>query len=175
MTGSETKGSSVQLHPQPSTGRAAALLAAGAVLCAGAGLGVGAAHAVVCAVPSAYASVGEAAGVPACTEIVLAAGVHVERVSLARSLTLRGAGTAASTLRGAIDVQGDAAGVELRDFTIDTLGCTALGLQVSEGAEVKTSSGSLAVLDSGADGPCPLFRDGFATGAVGRWSAATPP
>lgn len=129
----------------------------------------------VCNVPAGYPSIGEAVAVPACTEIVLAPGVLTEDVTIARTLTLRGAGTSASTLRGRVQVLGGGAVVDVEDLTIDTDGCFGIGLAVSGSAVARTlGPAAVAVVDSGGGAQCPIFRDGLETGDTARWSASSP-
>jgi len=132
------------------------------------------ARASTCSVPGTYPSLGEAVADPTCSSITLSATSLTEQVTITRSLTLQGAGVGASTLRGRILVE-NAGTVALDDFTIDTGGCFASGLEVSGTATEETQSGDLSIVGAATGGSdCPIFRDGFDIGSTARWSASVP-
>ena len=132
-----------------------------------------------CDVPGDFPTLQAAVDDEACTEVVVAAGLYPETVDIARSLTLRGAGVANSTVEGRLRITGSGAEIALFDLTIDASGPSAVGcypqaLLVAGGAEV--SALDVAVLNSqaGQAPVCPLFDDGFESGDTSAWSATVP-
>jgi hypothetical protein len=130
--------------------------------------------AVLCTVPGDYPTIGEAAAAASCSEVSVLAGTFVENLQVERSLSLHGAGAASTTLHGRLWVRGAGVDVALNDLSIDTGGCFAVGLEVSDGGGTQTSTGTVEVRDTGGATDCPIFRDGFEVGTTGRWSVIVP-
>ena len=79
-----------------------------------------AARSATCNVPTGgYPTIAAAVADPTCTTIQLAAGTITENVSLARSLTLQGAGSTSTTLAGSIAVSGAATVVVVSALRLD--------------------------------------------------------
>jgi hypothetical protein len=137
----------------------------------------GTALAAVCLVPSgSHPTIQAAVDDPTCTEVVLAAQVFVESVTVDRSLQLRGARSAATTVEGRVVVEGATTQVQLGQMTVDAgapsvAGCYGEALESSGGARV--SGSDLKVRNADGDG-CLLFRDGFESGGTTAWSTTVP-
>jgi hypothetical protein len=124
----------------------------------------------VCSVPTlAHPSVQAAVDDAACTEIVLAAQEYVGSVGVSRSLLLRGASSATTTILGQVTVTGASTEITLQDLKVDGGGCFTLSLDVSGGAQV--TSGPDVVVANAEGGACPIFTDGFELGATVAWAA----
>lgn len=130
------------------------------------------AAAVVCDVPAAYPTVQAAVNDSNCTEIVLAAQSFSETVTIARSLTLRGAGSSATTLSGSVSIAGPGVAVDLRQLTVDATGSgAAQALSIAIEAEVAARD----LVTRNGDGVTPsIFTDGFESGDTSAWSSAVP-
>ncbi len=143
------------------------LLALAAALVAGAGsLLAGDAAAAVCNVPGTYSTIAAAVADPTCSEIVLAAQTYPESFAVGRSLTLTGAGSAATTVRGTMTISGNGVVVALASFLLDASGNGA-GLDVSAEAEVSCLDVSTRMA-AGAGGA--IFADGFESGDFSAWT-----
>lgn len=130
------------------------------------------AGAVVCDVPAAYLTVQAAVNDANCTEIVLAAQSFSETVTIARSLTLRGAGSSASTLAGSVSIVGSGVAVDVRRLTVDaTSSGAAQALSIDFEAEVAARD----LVTRNGDGATPsIFTDGFESGDTAVWSSTVP-
>jgi hypothetical protein len=123
-----------------------------------------------CSVPTlAYPSIQAAVDDAACTEIELAAQSHVGSVAVSRSLVLRGASSATTTILGQVAITGASAEVTLQDLKVDGGGCVMVALDVRGNAQV--TSGQDVVVVNTDGGECPIFVDGFELGAAVAWSS----
>ena len=117
--------------------------------------------AVACAVPGpSHGTIQQALDDAACASIELAAANYAESLRIARSLTITGAGSAATAIQGRIEIIG-LAQVSLTGLSIRN-GCPAPGLRVLDGADVTAADVKIAA----AALPCPalsdtLFRNSF--------------
>jgi hypothetical protein len=126
--------------------------------------------AAICNVPAGQATVGAAIANPSCSEIVLAAQSFNESPSIARSLTLRGAGVDLSVIEGKLSVSGAGVLVELRDLTVDAAALPpGDGLAVAPGAEVALRH--VEVFTASSNG---IYTDGFESGTTSAWSSTVP-
>jgi len=127
--------------------------------------------AAICSVPSApYPAVQSAVNDPACTEIVIGAQTFVESLVISRDLTLRGASSSTTVIKGRVTVVGAATHAEVRELRIDTSSLALVGseaLLVQAGAQV--TSIDLVVLHGTT-----LFVDGFEAGDTSAWSRTVP-
>lgn len=139
----------------------------------------GATFAVTCSVPStSYPTIQAAADTPTCSSIVAAAGTYPESLVLARTLTLQGAGPAATFVLGSLRVRGAATIVQLAGFQLDgsasgVSGCWSNLLDVDGGAQALVDS-NVEVAASQTATPCRLLRDGFESGTLWVWTAQRP-
>lgn len=153
--------------------RITAVLLSTAIVPLGALQGLGA----VCPVPSGpHPTIQSAIDDPGCSEIVLAAQVFAESVTVGRDLTLRGASSATTSIEGRLTVQGGATELELEDLTVDATvpgvaGTWNQALNVEGGAEV--NGRDVVVLNAGFD-PFAIFSDGFESGDTSAWSTTVP-
>ena len=130
------------------------------------------AGAAICNVPTAYSTVQAAVNDLFCTEVVLAAQAFSESVTVARSLILRGAGSAATTIVGSVRVEGAGTAVDLRELAIDA---TAMGAIDALAIDLEAAVAARDVVTRNGDGSvAPLFADGFESGDTSAWSAAAP-
>ena len=111
----------------------------------------------VCSVPGDHPTIGNAVSAE-CSEISIQAGTFSEAVTIERSLKLYGEGAGSTVVLGRLRVRGTGVRVEIDDLTVDIGGCYQAGIEVSDGAETQTATGSVEVVDSGS---CLLFRNGF--------------
>jgi hypothetical protein len=125
-----------------------------------------AASAVTCTVPSAsHPDIQTAISDIGCTEIILAAQTFAESPAIARSLTLRGAGSSQTFIQGTVEISDGAVSLEGLH-----LASAAGALDVHSGAEV--SGFDLMTIADGFE--TPLFADGFESGDLTSWSTWTP-
>lgn len=133
--------------------------------------------AAVCTVPSAsHPTIQDAVDDPACTEVVIAAGIFPESVAIERSLVVLGDSSTTTTVEGRFLVTGSTTEVAISDLRIDTAapsaaGCFPLALDVSGGAEVTGTN--IVVVNADGDA-CLLFGDGFESGDTNAWSNTAP-
>ena len=121
-----------------------------------------------CNVPSQRPTVQSALLDPGCSVVNVAAGVRAESVGVARSVTIIGNGTAATTILGRILVRGAGTVLVLSNLTVDarggTAGCYLAAVDAEAGATVRP--GIIAVINGfGGVAPCPLFADSFDFGS----------
>lgn len=138
------------------------------------------AAAATCNVPApGHPTLGAAVRDVACTAIQLAAGTFPENLEVGRDLTIAGAGSATSTVAGALAVSGAGTDVILAGVAIDgtaagVAGCWPSVLSATDGARVDSSS-DVVVANSGIpNGACRLFADGFESGGTLAWSLRQP-
>jgi hypothetical protein len=111
--------------------------------------------------------------------IVIAPGTYPENLEVTRSVSLSGAGAAATVVAGSVRIDGASTLVALATLALDGTGPNVSGcwpslLATSGGARVSAGDG-LQVSNSGvAAGPCRLFRDGFESAGTLAWSGTTP-
>ena len=131
----------------------------------------------VCSVPSGpYQTIQPAVDDPSCTEIVLAAQIFEESVTVGRDLTLRGASSTTTVIEGRLTAQGGSTELELENLTLDASAPGVAGtwneaLNVLGGAKV--NGHDLVVLNAVFD-PFPIFADGFESGNTSAWSTTVP-
>ena len=131
------------------------------------------AFADVCSVPSApHPSIQAAVDDAACTEIVMAAQVLTESVTVTRSLMLRGDSSTTTVIRGQVTVTGGTTEVTLQNLQVDGGGCVSVALDVGGGAQVTSQQD--VVVRNVAGSECPIFLDGFESGNTSVWSASVP-
>ncbi len=134
---------------------------------------------VTCNVPTGtYPSLSAAVAAPACTAIVVAPGSFLENVMVPRTLTVSGAGSAATYVKGFFRVEGASTVVALTDLAVDgtasgVSGCWPSLLQVNGGARL-TVDPTVVVVASQTPSACRLFADGFEWGTVNAWSSSVP-
>ena len=113
-----------------------------------------------------------------CDPIQLAAGAFTTSLSIARDVTLTGAGSASTSIAGWVAVTGATTDAVLNALRIDAASasstlCNASGLEVRGGA--KAGGSDLIVV--GRPTPtagCGFFADGFESGDLALWSARRP-
>ena len=127
--------------------------------------------AVVCSGPSSRPTVAAALADVTCTEIVLGAQSYPESVVISRSVLLRGAGAAATTLAGTVRVTGAGTSAELRDLLVDGTGHGG-NADASE-AEAVLSCRNVAAVHDGAVS-AEIFADGFESGDLSAWDLTVP-
>lgn len=138
----------------------------------------GAAGAAVCNVPTVYPTIAAALADGTCDPIQVAAGTYTTNLAIARDVTLNGAGSASTTIAGAVSVAGSTTDAVLNALRVDattasSATCYASGLDVRGGA--KASGVDLVVV--GRPTPtaaCGFFADGFESGDLLPWSARRP-
>jgi len=124
------------------------------------------AAAATCNVPSTpHPTIQAAIDDIGCTEIVVAAGTFTEAPVIARTLSVRGAGSGSTFVQGQVEVS--AGVVRLNGLKI---AAPSEALWAHSGAEV---SGLDLEVVNGAFEP-PLFADGFENGTTGAWAATVP-
>ena len=131
------------------------------LLCAFTLAGTGGLHAASCTVPGSHASIQAAIDAPACDPIQIGPGEYLESLRVARSLTLVGAGSSMTTLRGRFEVEGSGVLVLTDALRIDS-GCTGSAGLVHAGATL-TGEDLRVVRTSGAacGAGARIFADGF--------------
>ena len=141
---------------------------------------VSAALAVPCAVPSAsFPTLSAAVRDVGCTLVQVAGGTLAENVSIARDVTIQGAGSAATFVQGSFLVTGAGNDVTLDALRVDgtaagVAGCWPEILKASGGATI-TAGTELRVLNTATGGTaCRLFADGFESGGTLAWSLRLP-
>ena len=134
------------------------------------------AEAATCAVPSAsYPTLAAALADPSCDPIQVAAGTYTTNLSIARDVTVNGAGSSSTTLAGWVSVNGATTDAVFNALRVDataasTTLCGASGLDVRGGA--KAGGLDLAVVGRPTStAGCTLFADGFESGDLAPWSA----
>lgn len=139
-----------------------------------------AAHGTTCFVPSpSQPSLGAAVRDLSCTTIQLAAGTYLENATVARDLTIVGAGSGLSIVAGAVAVSGATTDAELSRLAVDgaavgVAGCWPSILVATGGAHLVARDDVLATNGATANGACRLFADDFESGGVLAWSAHQP-
>ena len=124
------------------------------------------AEAVTCTVPSApHPTIQAAIDDVGCTDIVVAAGAFQEAVTIARDVSVQGAGSSQTYVQGGAEVS--AGTVSLTGMHLSAAG---EALDAHSGAEV---SGFDLVVVNGTVEP-PLFADGFEDGTTDAWAATSP-
>ena len=134
--------------------------------------------AATCNVPAVYPTIAAALADGTCDPIQVAAGTYTTHLAIARDVTLNGAGSASTTIAGAVSVSGSATDAVLNALRVDASAaisatCYASGLDVRGGA--KASGVDLVVV--GRPTPtagCGFFADGFESGDLVPWSARRP-
>ena len=134
-----------------------------------------AAEAATCNVPSVYPTIAAALADASCDPIQIAAGTYTGNLSIARDVTVNGAGSASTTIAGWIAVSGAATDAVLNSLRLDATAasaslCYASGLDVSGGARAS----GLDLIVVGKPTPtagCGFFADGFESGDTARWSS----
>ncbi len=132
--------------------------------------------AAICGVPSvAYPTILAALADPSCDPIQLAGSSFTESFTVARDVTITGAGSGSTRISGWAIVNGATTEAELGALRIDSLGadpplCSGAGLDVRNGAE---ASGVDLVVVGGETpgGACLLFADAFELGDLSAWSS----
>lgn len=117
-----------------------------------------------CNVPVQRPTIQAAVLDPACGVVNVAAGTRTESVSVRRSVTVSGSGTATTVILGRFLVSGAGTVLDLANLTVDarsgTTGCYAAAVVVAPGATTRPSLVA-ALNGAGGPGPCPLFADSF--------------
>jgi hypothetical protein len=118
-----------------------------------------------CNVPVPYPTVRAAVAHPDCAVIVIAPGIHFGSVTVARTLTLTGAGPGVSVIGGPLLVSGPGTELTLSSLSIDTTGalagCYPAVLAVTNGALVYPEAIAVSN-DAGVPTmDCHVFFDGF--------------
>ena len=138
-----------------------------------------AAYGAICNVPSGgFPTIAAALADPTCNPIQIGAGSYTTNLSIARDVTLDGAGSASSTIAGWVGVSGGATDVVLNSLRIDATTaisspCYASGLDVRGGA--KASGFDLVVVGKPTPtAACSFFADGFEGGDSTAWSTRSP-
>ena len=122
--------------------------------------------AATCTVPTpTHPSIQTAVDDVGCDPVIVAAGEYYETVIVDRALSLQGAGSGQSFIRGGVEVQ--AGTVSITGFHLSGPG---EGLWSHSGGEV--SGFDLVVVNGVVE--TPLFADGFESGGTGGWSAVVP-
>lgn len=121
-----------------------------------------------CNVPSQRPTIQSAVLDPGCSVVAVAAGVRTESVSIPRSVTLSGAGTATTIVLGRLLVRGAGTVLVLSNLTVDArggaMGCFLAAIDTATGATVRPTA--VAVINgAGGVAPCPLFADSFDFGS----------
>ena len=127
---------------------------------------------------SSYSTLAAALADITCEPIQVAAGTLVENVAVTRSVSIVGAGSAATTVVGWIAVRGAATTFVLDALRLDATSataelCHASGLDVRGGAHA--SGSDLVVVGRPAStAACGFFADGFESGDLAAWSSQRP-
>ena len=136
--------------------------------------------AAVCPVPSAgHPTIGAAVADVACTTIELAAGAFPENVEIGRDVAVAGAGSAATTLLGALRSTGSGTEVVLSGLAVDgsapgVAGCWPDLLEAAGGGRVVAGPDVVVRNTAAASGLCRIFDDGFESGSALAWSDFAP-
>ena len=136
--------------------------------------------AAVCPVPSAgHPTIGSAVADGTCTTIQLAAGSYPENVEIARDVAVAGAGSAATTLLGALRSTGSGTEVALSGLAVDgsapgVAGCWPDLLEAAGGGRVVAGPDVVVRNTAAASGLCRIFDDGFESGSALAWSDFAP-
>ncbi|MFV2073465.1 MAG: hypothetical protein ACC742_12540 [Thermoanaerobaculales bacterium] len=116
------------------------------------------AFADVCSVPSApHPAIQAAVDDAGCTEIVLAARVFAESVTVSRTVLLRVGSSATTVIEGQVTVTGDTTVLSLQDLQVDGGGCSYSALEVAGGAQVTSQQD--VVVTNGPEESVPSSRE----------------
>jgi hypothetical protein len=132
------------------------------------------AAAQICSVPVQRPTVQTAVADTSCSEVVLAAGTYPESITITRTVSLTGAGAASSIISGQMRVLGSGTVLTLAELAVDTTGaragCYTSAMAVLDGGNARPTQVVVSNAQGAPASPCPLFADGFESGALGAWS-----
>jgi hypothetical protein len=137
---------------------------------------VSALRAQTCSVPGERPTVQTAVADPTCSLVMVTPGGYPESVTIRRTVAVASAGGAPPSIEGRLVVESPVPiTVELQGLVFDATGvragCYASAMEVRGQATVVPEE-VYAFNEGGVPAaPCPLFADGFESGATSAWSS----